>query len=51
MFGHVFITYYTEIFVEKMKDAFAMQKFLTFFFNKNNIGIFQKLSSENLTKR
>ena len=45
-----FITKYTEIFVEKMREAFALQKLLTFFATKN-IGIFEKLTSENLTNR
>ena len=27
-----FITKYTDIFVEKMREAFALQKLLTFFF-------------------
>ena len=44
-----FITKYTEMFVENMREVFAMQK-LHNFFNKN-IGIFEKLTSENLTKR
>ena len=47
------ITKYTDIFffffVEKMKEAFAMQKLLTFF-NKD-IGVFEILKFENLTKR
>ena len=43
-----------------MREAFAMQKLLTFFqqiakasliFSAKNIGIFEKLTSENLTKR
>ena len=33
-----------------MREAFAMQKLLTFFSAKN-IGIFEELTSENLTKR
>ena len=37
-------------FVEKMRKAFAMQKLLTFFRQKNN-GIFQILTFEMLTKR
>ena len=45
-----FITKYTDIFVEKIREAFAMQKFLTFFQQKN-IGIFQILVFEILTKR
>ena len=36
-------------FVEKMREAFAMQKFLTFFSIKNT-GIFQFLTFEILTK-
>ena len=34
-----FITIYTDIFVVKMRVAFAMQKLLTFF--DKNIGVFQ----------
>ena len=37
-------------FVEKMREAFAMQKLLTFFSIKN-IGIFQTLTFEIITKR
>ena len=37
-------------FDEKMREVFALQKLLTFFSAKN-IGIFEKLTSENLTKR
>ena len=37
-------------FVEKMKDAFALQKLLTFFSTKN-IGIYQIYALEILTKR
>ena len=37
-------------FVEKMREAFALQKLLTFFQQKN-IGIFQILTFEILTKR
>ena len=32
-----------------MREAFALQKFLTFFQQKN-IGIFEKLTTENLKK-
>ena len=45
-----FITKYTNIFVEKMREAFALQKPLTFFSTKN-IGIYQILTFEILTKR
>ena len=37
-------------FVGKMRKAFAVQKLFTFFSTKN-IGIFEKLTFENLTKR
>ena len=37
-------------FVEKMREAFAMQKLLTFFQQKN-IGIFEILRFEILTSR
>ena len=33
-----FITKYTDIFVEKMREAFALQRLLSFFSTKN-IGI------------
>ena len=36
--------------LKKMREAFEMQKLLTFFQQKN-IGTFEKLISENLTKR
>ena len=39
-----------QIFVQTMKEAFALQKLFKFFFNKN-IGIFQILTFEILTKR
>ena len=38
------------ILLKKMREAIAAQKLLTFFSTKN-IGIFKKLTSENLTKR
>ena len=41
----------TQIFfVEKMRAAFALQKLLTFF-QQNNIGVFEILRFEILTKR
>ena len=46
-----FITKYTECFVAKMREATREQcKRFLHFFNKNT-GIFEKLTSENLTKR
>ena len=39
-----------KFFVEKMREAFALQKLLTFFQQKN-IGIFEILTFEILTKR
>ena len=36
-------------FVEKMREVFVMQKLLTFFSTKN-IGVFQILTNESLTK-
>ena len=45
-----FITKHTDIFVENMREAIAVQKLLTFFQPKN-IGIFQILAFELLTKR
>ena len=45
-----FITKYTDIFCEKMREAFAMQKLLTFFSTKI-IGIYEILTFEILTKR
>ena len=44
-----FITKYTEIFDEKIREAFAMQKLLTFF--DKNIGIFEILTFKILMKR
>ena len=44
-----FINKYTDIFVEKMREAFALQKILTFF-NKN-IAVFEIFKFEILTKR
>ena len=38
-----FITKYTGIFVEKMREAFAMQKLLIFITTRN-IGVFQMLT-------
>ena len=43
-----FLTKYTDIFVEKMKEAFALQKLFTFFQQKN-IGKFEILTFEILT--
>ena len=39
-----------NFFVEKIRKAFALQKLLTFF-QQNNIGIFEILMFEILTKR
>ena len=44
-----FITKYTDIFVEKMREAFAMQKLLSFF-STTNIGTFSDINFEILTK-
>ena len=44
-----FITKYSDIFVAKMREAFAVQKLLTFFSTKN-IGLFQILTFENINK-
>ena len=44
------MTKFTDIFVEKMREAFALQKLLTFFSTKNN-GLFQILTFEILKKR
>ena len=49
-----FVTKCTDIFlsffgVERMREAFALQRLLTFFFNKN-IGIIQVLAFEMLSK-
>ena len=35
-------------FAKKMREGFALQKLLTFFFNKKNIGVFQILMFEKL---
>ena len=45
-----FITKNTNIFVGKMREVFALQKLLTFF-STINIGIFEILTFEILTKR
>ena len=45
-----FIGKYTNIFIDKMREAFTMQKLLTFFSTKN-IGVFQILTFEILTTR
>ena len=45
-----FISKYTDIFVDKMREAFALQKLLTFFLTKN-IGEFQVLTFEIFTTR
>ena len=44
-----FLTKYTDIFVEKMREAFAMQKLLPIF--QQNIAVFQIFMTEILTKR
>ena len=40
----------TDIFVEKMREAFAPQKLLTFFFSTKNTGVFEISMFEILTK-
>ena len=39
-----------KFFVEKMREAFASAK-ASLIFSTKNIGIFEKLTSENVTKR
>ena len=48
---YIFITKYTEFFVEKNEKSFCIAKASHIFFDKKNIGILEILMFEILTKR